>query len=189
MNSAIMGERVCRTAAVVIVIALLISAINLPRSDGQLRESIESLKNSEGLQPGEKLPEIIVPMVLPRPGSVGIPPPGKDVLVMFYSGKCPLCRDAWPTWNTIAEAAARLRDVEVLAISVLDEESTRKDLAALGCRTAVGLFAHTAAAQAYKIRRLPAILYLRDRTVVSAWYGRIGHDQQFEILQRIAAGR
>lgn len=189
MNSAIIGERVCRTAAALIVIALLISMINLPRSDGQLRERIESLKHSEGLQPGEKLPEIVVPVVFPQPGSVRIPPPDKDVLIMFYSGKCPLCRDAWPTWNTIAEAAARLRDVEVLAISVLDEESTRKDLAALGCRTAVGLFEHTAAAQAYKIRKLPAILYIRNRTVVSAWYSPIGHEQKFEILQRIAAGR
>ena len=103
MNSASTGERVCRVAAAALIGAVLILVINAPRNDGKLKARIESLKLSEELQPGEMLPPIEVPIVFPQPGSVRIPQPDTDVLVMFYSGECPLCRDAWRTWNTIAD--------------------------------------------------------------------------------------
>lgn len=186
MNSASTGERVCRVAAAALIGAVLILVINAPRNDGKLRARIESLKLSEELQPGEMLPPIEVPIVFPQPGSVRIPQPDTDVLVMFYSGECPLCRDAWRTWNTIADTAPKLRNLQMLAISVLDEESTQKDLARRESRTAVGLFVHTAKARAYKISKLPAIVYIRNGTVVEAWYGAVGQEQESCILQRIA---
>jgi len=189
LNTPSSRERFWRVAAVALICGIIACVISLPRNDKELGDRIEQLKHLEELQPGEKLPLIEVPVVSPQPGTVWIPQPDADVLVMFYSGKCPVCRETWPIWNSIAESAADLRNLQALAISVLDEESTRRDLATHSSRTTVGLFAHAAGAAAYKVRHLPVILYIKNQKVVGAWYGVIGQDQKISILQLLAGTR
>lgn len=187
MDLAKTGERVCKLATVAVVAVILIGVIGSPKDRERLREKIGQPKRAEELRPGEVLPPIEVRIISPRTGYVTISQPETEWLLLFYSGRCAACKESWQIWNSIADSAKKLRDIQVLALSVLDEESTRKELASRADGTTVGLFTHTASSAPYKIHRLPAVVYIRNCKVVDAWHGAIGQEQRAHILRRIAA--
>ncbi len=187
MNITRTGERVCQVAATTAIAALLITVIISPRDRSQLKGRIESLKVVDELRPGDVLPMIEVPVISPIVGHVTISQPGTEALIMFYSARCPICKESWPLWNTIAGSVRNLRNIQAIALSVLDEESTRKDLIGHQSDTIVGLFPYTASSRAYKVHQLPAIVFVRNCAVVEAWYGAMSEEQWQGIVRRIAA--
>ncbi len=177
------GSRILKAIAILLFFCAVLS---LMRHDRRAENPLEPVAHVRRFQPGDRLPEIKVPLLCPDSAETIIPPERGELLLMIYSARCPLCHGARSVWNRLAEELERVREIPMLALSALDEDATLMDLESQECRSPVGLLAPATSGRRIGVIELPAILYIKDSIVVRAWYRVIGDVQAMEIMQQVA---